>query len=147
MLSKAAIILFVAGAGIPLMAALNSGLGLRLGSPIPAAFVLFLLATTITAALMLTNPMPARSVISAVPMHYFLGGIFVAFYVLAMTWIAPKMGIGNAILMVLIGQLIASAVIDHYGLLNVSRSPASLTRLAGIALVILGVYLAKKASG
>lgn len=36
MISKAAMILFVAGAGIPLMAALNSGLGLRLGSPIPA---------------------------------------------------------------------------------------------------------------
>lgn len=147
MISKAAMILFVAGAGIPLMAALNSGLGARLGSPIPAAFVLFLLATTITAGLMLTIPMPARSVISAVPIQYFLGSIFVAFYVLAMTWIAPKLGIGNAIFIVLIGQLIASAVIDHYGLLNVPRSTVSLPRLTGIALVILGVYLARKASG
>ncbi len=139
-------ILFVAGAGIPLMAALNGGLGARLGSPIPAAFVLFLLATTITAGLMLTNPVPARSVISAVPIQYFLGGIFVAFYVLAITWISPKLGVGNAIFIVLFGQLIASAVIDHCGLLNVPRSPATLTRVTGIALVMLGVCLARKAS-
>jgi uncharacterized membrane protein YdcZ (DUF606 family) len=38
------VILFIAGASIPLMAALNAGLGVRLGNPIPAVFVLFLVA-------------------------------------------------------------------------------------------------------
>ena len=122
MMSKAGLILFVAGAGIPLMAALNSGLGARLGNPIPAAFALFLLATTVTFLLLLTNPLPTKADIISIPSHYYLGGLFVAFYVLSMTWIAPEIGLGNAILVVLFGQLVAAAAIDHYALLKRAQS-------------------------
>ena len=54
------VILFIAGASIPLMAALNAGLGVRLENPIPAVFVLFLVALAITAVLTLTNPLLSR---------------------------------------------------------------------------------------
>lgn len=138
------VILFIAGVGIPLMAALNAGLGVRLGNPIPAAFALFLLAFAITAVLMLTNPFPSKSEIVAVPTYYYLGGVFVVFYVLSITWIAPKIGLGNAIFIVLLGQLVAAAIIDHYGLLNVSKAPITLARVAGIGMMIIGIYLAKK---
>ena len=138
------IILFIAGVGIPLMAALNAGLGLRLGSPVPAAFVLFLLAVVITAVLTLLNPLPSRSEIVAIPVYYYLGGMLVAFYVLSITWIAPKIGLGNAIFMVLLGQLVAAAIIDHYGLLNVPKAPITITRIVGIGIMIIGIYLAKK---
>jgi len=79
------VILFIAGAGIPLMAAVNADLGVRLGSPIPAVFVLFLLAFAITAVLTLTNPLPSKAEFVAIPPHYYLGGLFVAFYVLSIT--------------------------------------------------------------
>ena len=146
-MSKAGLILFAAGAGIPLMAALNSGLGARLGNPIPAAFALFLLATTVTFLLLLTNPLPTKADIISIPTHYYLGGLFVAFYVLSMTWIAPEMGLGNAILVVLFGQLVAAAAIDHYALLNVPKAPISFIRIVGIGLVMLGVFSGEKTSG
>ena len=144
MISKAVIILFVAGAGIPMMAALNSALGMRLGNPIPAAFVLFLLATVITALLVFTNPLPTGSEISSIPAHYYLGGMFVAFYVLAMTWIAPKLGLGNAIFVVLIGQLVAAAIIDHFGVFGALRDPLSARRALGLMLILAGVLLARR---
>ena len=144
MISKAVIILFIAGAGIPMMAALNSGLGMRLGNPIPAAFVLFMLATVITALLVFTNPLPTQSEISAIPAHFYLGGLFVAFYVLAMTWLAPKIGLGNAIFIVLSGQLVAAAAIDHFALLDMPKAPITFKRLAGIGFFVLGIYLARK---
>ena len=137
-------ILFTAGAGIPLMAALNAGLGLRLGNPIPAVFVLFLIALAITAVLVLTNPLPSKAEIIAVPVHYYLGGVFVAFYVLSITWIAPKIGLGNAIFIVLFGQLVAAATIDHFGLFNVPKAPIATARIVGIGLMVIGIYLAKK---
>lgn len=137
-------ILFIAGAGIPLMASLNSGLGLRFGNPIPAAFVLFLLALTITTVLTLINPLPSKAEIIAIPVHYYFGGVFVAFYVLSITWIAPKIGLGNAIFIVLFGQLVAAATIDHFGLLSVPKSPITIVRTVGIALMVIGIYLAKK---
>lgn len=138
------VILFIAGAGIPLMATLNAGLGVRLGNPIPAAFLLFLLALAITAVLALTNPLPSKAEIIAIPPHYYLGGVFVAFYVLSITWIAPKIGLGNAIFIVLVGQLVSAAIIDHFGLLDVLKAPITTARIVGIGLMIIGIYLAKK---
>ena len=138
------VILFIAAASIPLMAALNAGLGVRLGNPIPAVFVLFLVALAITAVLTLTNPLPSKAEIVATPVHYYLGGVFVAFYVLSITWITPKIGLGNAIFIVLIGQLVAAAIIDHFGLLNVSKAPITIARIVGIGLIVIGICLAKK---
>lgn len=126
------------------MAALNGGLGVRLGSPIPAAFVLFSLALVVTTALLLTNPLPSRADIVAVPARFYFGGLFVAFYVLSITWIAPKIGLGNAIFIVLLGQLVAASIIDHFAFLNVARAPITPVRIIGITLIVLGIYLAKK---
>ena len=136
--------LFVAGAGIPLMAALNGSLGLRLGSPVPAAFVLFLLALAVTTALVLTNPLPSKADLAAIPGRFYLGGLFVAFYVLSITWIAPKVGLGNAIFVVLLGQLVAATTIDHFALLDVTRSPITSARVLGLGLIVAGIYLARR---
>jgi len=138
------VILFIAGTGIPIMAALNAGLGTRLGSPIPAAFVLFLLALAVTAVLTLSSPLPSKDQVIAIPVHYYLGGLFVAFYVLSITWIAPKIGLGNAIFLVLIGQLVAATIIDHHGLLNAPKTPATIARIAGLGLMVVGIYFARK---
>ena len=138
------IILLLAGAGIPLMAGLNAGLGTRLGNPVPAAFMLFLLALAITTVLALTNPMPSKADILATPGHYYLGGTFVAIYVLSITWIAPKLGLGNAIFLVLFGQMVAATVIDHHGLFDLPKAPVSVVRMVGIGLIAVGIYLTKK---
>jgi len=138
------VILFIAGAGIPLMAALNAGLGVRLGNPIPAGFVLFLFALAITAVLTLINPLPSKAEIVAIPLHYYLGGVFIAFYVLSITWIAPKLGLGNAIFAVLIGQLVAAAIFDHFGLFGVPKAPITTARIVGIGLMVIGIYFARK---
>lgn len=138
------LVLIIAGAGIPLMAALNAGLGVRLGSPFPAAFVLFLLALASTTIFVLSNPLPSRAEIAAIPTHFYLGGLFVAFYVLSITWIAPKIGLGNAVFLVLLGQLVAATAIDHFALLGVPRAPVTALRIIGIGLIIVGVFLARK---
>ena len=137
-------ILFIAGIGIPIMASLNSGLGARLESPVAAAFVLFLLALAVTAALLLMNPLPSSNQVMEIPAPYYLGGLFVAFYVLSITWIAPKIGLGNAIFLVLFGQIVAAAIIDHNGLFYVPRTPITIVRIVGIGLMALGLYMAKK---
>ena len=139
-----AVVMIIAGVGIPIMAALNAGLGTRLGNPIPAAFVLFLLALAVTAVLTFSNPLPSKDQVIAIPIHYYLGGLFVAFYILSITWIAPKIGLGNAIFLVLIGQLVAAIIIDHYGLLNASKTSVIAARIAGVGLMVAGIYLARK---
>jgi transporter family-2 protein len=59
-----------------------------------------------------------------------------------MTWVAPKFGVGNAICMVLLGQLISMAIIDHYGLWGALKQTISIRRLTGLAFMMFGAYLA-----
>ena len=138
------VVMVVAGIGIPIMAALNSGLGVRLGNPVAASGILLGMALMVSLAFTLSRPLPETSLFEATPLHYFMGGIFVAFYILSITWIAPKIGIGNAIFFVLLGQIAASALIDHFGWFGTPVSTLSVSRGLGIALMAAGVYLARK---
>lgn len=140
-----AAIMLLTGVGIPILAALNGGLGARLGSPMAASMILFGLALLIaTTGALLTGSMGQVRFTSDIPAHFYFGGVFVAFYVIAVTFIAPKFGVGNAIFFVLVGQLISAATIDHFGLFGALRSAIDLKRAAGIALMVAGVYLARR---
>lgn len=140
-----ALIMLLTGIGIPVLAALNGGLGTRLGSPMAASMILFGLAFLIaTAGALLTGSVGQVRFTGDIPPHFYFGGLFVAFYVIAVTFIAPKFGVGNAIFFVLVGQLISAATIDHFGLFGALRSAIDMKRIAGIALMIAGVYLARR---
>ncbi|SLN35064.1 hypothetical protein PSA7680_01665 [Pseudoruegeria aquimaris] len=143
--AKYAALMLAAGIGIPLLAALNAALGTRLGSPFAAGLVLFAVAFSATALVVLiTGPAPLAK-LPGTPVHLFAAGLLVAFYVLSITWVAPRFGVGNAVFFVLLGQLISAAAIDHFGLFGARLSPLSLTRAAGIAVMAFGVYLTQRA--
>lgn len=140
-----ALIMLAAGIGIPILAALNSALGLRLGSPSAAAFCLFTVALATTfVALLVTGTSPLAGV-PAAPKHLLVAGCLVAFYVLSITYVAPHFGVGNAVFFVLIGQLISAALIDHFGLFGARISPITPMRAGGIAIMALGVLLTQRA--
>lgn len=140
-----ALIMLAAGIGIPILAALNSALGLRLGSPSAAAFCLFTVALATTfVALLVTGTSPLAGVPTA-PKHLLFAGCLVAFYVLSITYVAPHFGVGNAVFFVLIGQLISAALIDHFGLFGARISPITPMRAGGIAIMALGVLLTQRA--
>lgn len=139
------LIMLAAGIGIPVLAALNAALGRYIGSPAVAATVLFVVAFTVSALVALATHPQAVTKLATAPKHLFLAGTLVAFYVLSITWIAPTMGVGNAVFFVLLGQLISAAVIDHFGLFTAQTAPLTLTRAAGIALMALGVFVTQKA--
>ena len=140
-----ATIMLLTGVGIPILAALNGGLGTRLGSPMAASMILFGLAFLIaTTGALMTGSIAQVRFTPDIPGHFYFGGLFVAFYVIAVTFIAPKFGVGNAIFFVLVGQLISAATIDHFGLFGALRSAIDMKRAAGIVLMIAGVYLARR---
>ena len=140
-----ATVMFLAGVGIPLLAALNASLGARIGSPAAAAAILFVVAfMAASAAMLATGGLRALALAPAQPKHLFLGGFFVAFYVLSVTWIAPRFGVGNAIFFVLLGQIVAATLIDHFALFGARQASLNGTRAAGIALMAVGVLLARR---
>lgn len=137
-----AIIMLLAGLGIPVMAALNSSLGSKLQSPILAATILFTVAfLTALLVLSVTDGLPKNSPEKPIPWYLFFGGVLIIFYVLSITWIAPRFGITNAISFVLLGQLIAMTIIDHYGFVNMPQYSITRQRVLGLILMATGVLL------
>jgi transporter family-2 protein len=138
-----ACLMLATGIGIPVMAALSATLGTRYGSTAFAASVLFLVALIISVAFLFAvegglRPSPK----TAVPFYFYLGGVFVAFYVLSVTWVAPQFGVGNAVAFVLLGQIISMAAIDQFGLLGAPIHAITLPRFIGLVLMSVGVFLA-----
>ena len=126
------------------MAALNGGLGARLGNPVQAATLLFTLALASSVFVLFLYPRSVALEFGAVPTHYFFGGLFVAFYVLSVTFIAPKIGVGNAIVLVLLGQIVASSAIDHFGWFGARQTALSAPRGLGTLLIAAGVLLTRR---
>jgi transporter family-2 protein len=137
------VLMFATGVGIPIMAALNGKLGAQLGSPWAAAFILFVIAGVISAIAMFAAGMPQRGWFVASPFYY-AGGLLVAFYVLSITYSAPRIGVANAVFFVLVGQILAAAAIDQFGLFGAMKSPLNGTRWIGIALMLIGTFLARR---
>lgn len=136
------VIMLVAGLGIPVMAAMNGGLGARLQSPALAAAILFSIALLVTLSyLFVTEGTPSSLYSADIPRYFYLGGLLVAFYILSITSVAPRFGVSNAIVFVLLGQLVAMSVIDHFGLFGVQPYPVNTQRLIGLVVMALGVVM------
>lgn len=135
-------IMFVAGLGIPIMAALNGVLGGRLQSPALAAAILFSVGLLIAVAyLLIAQGMPKVFHSAGIPWYFYSGGFFVMFYILTITWVAPHFGVSNAVAFVLLGQLIAMSAIDHFGLFGILQTPLSKQRCIGLLLMAVGVFM------
>lgn len=143
--ARHAALMFAAGVGIPLLAALNATLGQRTGSPVAAGVVLFVVAFLAALAVLLTTGgAGALARVPGQPPVLFLAGCLVAFYILSITFVTPRFGLANAILFVLLGQLVSAAVIDATGLMGLAARPVSLTRIAGLVVMAVGVFLTQR---
>ncbi len=141
-----ALIMLVAGIGIPVLAALNAALGRAISAPAAASVVLFVVAfLTSLAVVIFTGPQAIAKVATA-PKHLLLAGSLIAFYVLSITYIAPHFGVGNAVFFVLLGQLISAAAIDHFALFGATQTPLTWIRASGIAVMAAGVFITQIAA-
>ena len=143
--AKYASVMLLAGIGIPVLAALNARLGARIGSPAAAAMVVFTVALSagVLTMLLTTGPKPLTQLAQQPPL-LFTAGLFMAFYVLSVTFIAPKFGVGNAVFCVLLGQMISATVIDHFGLFGATLRPVTLLRASGLGVMASGLFLILK---
>jgi transporter family-2 protein len=124
------------------MAALNAGLGVKLQSPALAATILFFVGMIASIGYMLIFEGTLKSLYNAnTPVYFYFGGLFVVFYVLSITWVAPRFGIGNAVSFVLLGQLVSMLTIDQFGLMGSPQTTISVQRIIGLALMAVGVFL------
>ena len=129
------------GAILPLQGLVNARLAGALHGPVMAAFVSFLVGSVVLGAWLLVARTPLGATPDArFPAWIWVGGVLGAIYVAVFTLLIPRVGAAAAICLAVFGQVVASMLLDHYGVLQAQR-PADWTRVTGAILVLLGVLL------
>lgn len=136
-----------AGALIPVQAAANASLSKSIDSVLYSALLLFVVGLVFISGFLIINrmPVPSMTTFAAAPAYSYVGGLIVAIYVLSITYLAPRMGVGNAICFIVTGQIVVAVLIDHFGLLGAAESAIDIRRCAGLTLMITGLFLARSA--
>jgi transporter family-2 protein len=133
----------ITGALIPIQAATNAAFSKSIGNPYITGLMVFIvgLLGMVVFILLSRTPIPGRQQLLSAPMYGYLGGIIVATYVVMITILTPRIGVGTAIALIVTGQIICAVMIDHFGLFNVAARQLSVTRIAGVMMMIGGIYL------
>ena len=116
----------IVGALIPVQAATNAAMSRVIGSVAITSLALFAIGFVVVAAwvIVIREPLPSLETVRRVPAYGYLGGFIVASYVIAITYLAPRLGVGTAIRLVVTGQIIAAVLIDQDGQRVGVRPPA-----------------------
>lgn len=72
-----------------------------------------------------------------------LGGFFGALYVFGSAFLVTKIGTSQIVIFALFGQLSASALIEHFGLLESQPKPVHFQKICGLILLFIGVIITK----
>ena len=135
-----------AGALIALQFGVNASLrGFLGGNPFYATLVSYAVGTlaSLGCLLALRPSLPVWSRISAVPWWAWTGGAIGVGYVTASVLLAPKLGATRLIVLVVAGQILASVIFDHFGLLGYAVRPFNGWRALGCGLLVVAVVIIK----
>lgn len=69
------------------------------------------------------------------------GGAIGAVFVFTSVFLAPKIGIANTMFLFILGQLVGSMLIDHFGLIQMPLRPLQWWKFVGMAVMLAGVAL------
>ncbi|MBX2870869.1 MAG: DMT family transporter [Saprospiraceae bacterium] len=133
----------VAGAVLPIQAALNAKMGRAVGDPVYAALISFVIGSIGLLLYSLVTKVDLSQITAAgsVDWSVWSAGLLGAFYVAAVIILVPKIGAALTFGLVVAGQLSFSLLLDHYGWLGMHTHSINWQRLLGVVLIIGGVLL------
>jgi transporter family-2 protein len=138
----AVVLATVIGGSLALQAPLNSLLGRSVGGlqASVVAFTVGLLALLAVATL--AGGLGGVANLGDAPWWAVVGGgLISALYVASIVWTVRALGAGGLTAATIAGQFAVAVVVDHFGWLGVERSPFTLSKLAGLALIAAGTWL------
>lgn len=137
---------FFIGALLPVQVGVNLELARHINSPVLAALVSFLVGglCLIVSAAILKTPLPAWNQVISLPSWTWGGGLIGALVVFGSILAGPKIGALALMSLLLVGQLVASIIIDHYGWLGFSVQKIDFQRLLGVVLLLVGFMLIRR---
>jgi transporter family-2 protein len=139
--------LLVVGAGVSfaLQQAANNHLRAELVSPWWAGFISYIVgsAAMLIMALLSRDPGLSLEALARTRPFSWAGGIFGAIYIATAIFMIPKLGATTVLALMVVGQMLISLFLDHYGILGIPVYPVNGVRLAGVFFLVAGVVMVR----
>ena len=88
--------------------------------------------------------LPERENLAKAPWYLYTAGFIGVLFVTLLLALIPEIGALRVLAAVVVGQLIVSTVIDHWGFLEVPVQALSASRIGGMVLLMAGLYLIQR---
>jgi transporter family-2 protein len=136
----------LAGASAVLQQVLVANLRTALASPFWAVLISYIGGTVTMVLVMLAarEPMITSQGIAKSSTLSWIGGVFGVIYIVIAILLIPRLGAATVLALLVSGQLLASILIDHFGMFGLPRQPADAARIAGAVMLIGGVLLIRR---
>lgn len=137
------IIAVILGFLVPVQAGANATLAQYYGHPLYAALTNTLVASALLfiSICLLRAPLPAIGSLSSAPWWSWCGGFIGASLVLSAILIAPRVGAASYVSAMIVGTMVASLIVDHFGAVGFKEYPADGWRIFGAFLVVIGMLI------
>lgn len=137
-----ALLPLIGGALIAAQAPINARLRVVLSSPIGSALISFAIGTVLLAVgVAVAGDVGRLGELGGGPWWAYLGGACGAVFVVATLLASPRVGVTVTFVSVIVGQVLASAVIDRFGLLGAKQIDLSWERVVAIGLLAVSLVL------
>lgn len=140
------VLAFSIGCFIPFQGIITSHLARKIEHPFGAAFINFLggmLLFSIAIAFS-SVAFPTYKKMAAIPWYLFTGGIVGSLFIFGALFALPKIGASAFFGQIVLGQLLMTLIVDHYGIFGLPIHKIDSARIIGISLLISGSFLILK---
>jgi bacterial/archaeal transporter family-2 protein len=138
----AVVLVAVAGCLVGMQAPVNARLGRGVGNLQAAAFSFVVgTAALVLIAALSKGGLGSYANLGKLPWWALVGGLFGAVYVTVSILAVRKLGVSGLTATVIAGQLGIAVVIDRLGWFGIERQSIAATRIIGLLLLAVGVFL------
>jgi transporter family-2 protein len=130
----------VGGVAVGIQVPIAGAMSERIGGT-ASSFIVHLSGAVLSGALLFLRGGEKIREWQSLPWYMLIAGLWGLVLYLTISVTLPRLGGATVIMLVIVGQLIAGAVIDHFGWLNVPVHPISVTRILGIGVLLVGGWL------
>lgn len=143
-MSKSLLALLVAamaGAAMAVQGTLNSVLGKVIGL-LEATFVVHIVGTAVIlgAILAVRRGFGDLTLVGEAPWYTYLGGALGVVIIISVAFSIPRTGVANATTAIIVGQVLAALLIDHFGLFGLKEIPFTWGKGIGLVFLAAGGY-------
>ena len=131
------------GAAVGLQVPIAGAMGQRVGG-IASSFIIHVSGAIFSGMFLFLRGGEKIKDWHTLPWYMLIAGIFGLILYLTINVTLPRLGSTMMVALIIVGQLVAGVIIDHFGLLGVVTHPIDLPRALGIAVLALGAYLIAK---